>query len=742
MRRWARGLLIGAITVLCGAALAFTPAGTGFERNVGLSWLFKIRGPIEAPPEVAIAAINGSTGQALNLPKLPRDWPRTIHAELIGRLVKGGAAVIVFDVDFGRAKSSFEDSVLANAVSQAERVILFQPLVGRRERVAQPDGDDGGWTWVEEKLSPTPQLASAAKALGPFPLPRVGLAAHEFWSFKPTAGPTTAAIALQLYALELHHQWLQVLERAGARALESLPTDPAGIREPPQVLGLMTALRATFQNDPKLKERVENLLRDHEPPREAKLMRALAALYAGPDDRYLNFYGPPGSIANIPYHRILKEDGPVEIPDVGGKVVFVGYSDLYNPDQPDHFYTVFTGSDGVDLAGVEIMATAFANLLTDRAIRPLDTLATAGILAGFGLVIGAGSFLLPAMIAVPSVLALAGLYGFGAQWAFERSDLWLPLATPMLVQLPLALLLGLMGQYLLGRSRERQMSRAMSYYLPENIARDLATGNVDPSSVNKVVYGICLATDMSGFSTISEDKSPKELAEFMNAYFDALAQVLKRHAVDVTEFHADTIMCAWTAPEPQLAARRKAVFAAIDLVAAIEAFGATNGSARLNPRIGLQDGYFYLGHTGGGGRLAYSILGDPANTAARLEGFNKHIGTHLVAARSVVEGVGDVLTRPLGFFLFVGKNEAIPVVEVIARAGAGDSEQARLCERFALALDHFRARRWSEAASSFEEILESYPEDGPSRFYLTRCRNYAAQAPEDENPTVIRMDSK
>ena len=55
--------------------------------------------------------------------------------------------------------------------------------------------------------------------------------------------------------------------------------------------------------------------------------------------------------------------------DLSGKVVFVGYSDLYEPDQPDRFYTVFTGKDGVDLSGVEIMATAFANLLRDQALR-------------------------------------------------------------------------------------------------------------------------------------------------------------------------------------------------------------------------------------------------------------------------------------------------------------------------------------------------------------------------------------
>jgi len=210
MRRWARGLLIGIATGLCGAGLIITPVGAEFERIVGLPWLFKIRGPIEPPPEVAVVAIDGSTGRKLDLPKLPRDWPRTVHAQLIESLVERKAAVIVFDMDFSRVKSGYEDHVFANAISHADRVVLFERLEGRRQPVESVDDTSGGWTWVEEKLSPAPSLAMAAKALGPFPLPKLGRTAVQFWAFKSSAGnaPTTAALALQLYALPDYYSGL------------------------------------------------------------------------------------------------------------------------------------------------------------------------------------------------------------------------------------------------------------------------------------------------------------------------------------------------------------------------------------------------------------------------------------------------------------------------------------------------------------------------------------------------------
>jgi adenylate cyclase len=51
-------------------------------------------------------------------------WPRSIHARLIDRLVKGGAAVIAFDMQFSERSSPAEDQKLADAIKNAGTVIL------------------------------------------------------------------------------------------------------------------------------------------------------------------------------------------------------------------------------------------------------------------------------------------------------------------------------------------------------------------------------------------------------------------------------------------------------------------------------------------------------------------------------------------------------------------------------------------------------------------------------------------
>ncbi len=83
MRRAFKGLLLGMMIAMIGSLLGLSPYGTALERNVGLDWLFKTRGEINPPPGVVVIAVDGNTGTILDIPDMPRDWPRSIHGELV-----------------------------------------------------------------------------------------------------------------------------------------------------------------------------------------------------------------------------------------------------------------------------------------------------------------------------------------------------------------------------------------------------------------------------------------------------------------------------------------------------------------------------------------------------------------------------------------------------------------------------------------------------------------------------------
>jgi len=754
MPRWIHSISFCLVTALLGAAVLISPVGTIIEREFGLGWLFTLRGPVAPPPQVAVVGINSTSGPDLGISRLPRDWPRSMHAVLIKRIMASGADGIVFDMDFSQPKEPVEDMTFADAISEAGKVVLFERLEGHNERIVSGNNATRS-VWVETAQPPVDLLADAARAVAPFPLPKIDKSSFQFWAFKPSADdtPTTASIAVQMALLPHHQTWREILDRAGVASAAIPPA--AALRRPGDLRDYMKQMRKLFLGQPHLADRVRTLIGGASlAPEERRTAEVLAALYGGPDERYTNLYGPPGTIPTISYQDM------VEVADLGqavqpesigatevsrqlqGRTVFVGYSDLFSPDQPDRFHTVFTDARQIDLSGCEIMATAFANLLTNQAIKPLEPLFGLVLVALFGLVISHLIYWPSAYIAVPLALVAAAGYFIGAGELFARANLWVPVATPIAVQLPFAIVAGLLGQYLVERRHKLRVGAELAHFLPEHLVKDLTAGRVDAASLNQVVHGVCLATDMSGFSTISEKKSPSELAKFMNDYFEAIAQALKRCEVGVTEFHADTIMCAWIGEPDDLEVRRKAVRAALEVVRAIEAFSAGDPTLSLTARVGLQDGPFYLGHTGGGGRFTYSILGDPANSAARLEGLNKRLGTRILAAASVTEGLDGFALRPLGEFKVVGKANVVPVVEVVGPAGDISPESMALRQGFAGAMEVFSSERWEAAAARFAELTSAFPRDRASAFYLEISRRYASGGAPESEPTRLAMIEK
>lgn len=250
MPRWIKGVLVGIVTGICGALLSLSPVGYELEKGFGLSHLFAVRGAIPPPADVVVVAIYPDAARRLGLPPLPRDWSREVHARLTGRLVEAGASAIVFDMDLERPKSLAEDGAFANAIRAADRVVLYERLDGRRVPIIGAAGAQTGWQWVEQVGEPADVLAEAAKAIGSFPLPKLDVAVHDFWTFKTSGGdaPTVVALALQIHARTIHAAWLALLARAGlGEQAALLPQRPEDLGPHPALRNAMNAIRREVQ---------------------------------------------------------------------------------------------------------------------------------------------------------------------------------------------------------------------------------------------------------------------------------------------------------------------------------------------------------------------------------------------------------------------------------------------------------------------------------------------------------------
>ena len=737
MRALLRPGLIGLLTAAVGLALAFTQPGASLEERIGLTLLFSMRGPVDPPEDVMVVSLDRRSAEHLDLPEKIRDWPRRLYADLIDRLAEDGATAIGFDMIFEREREPAGDAALAAAIGRAGRVVLFEGLELQRQPTPASGAVPVGLLETQRLRPPIEAFSRAAAGSGPFPLPIVPDRVSQVWLFQPGAGgrPTLPAVVLQRHTIGVYERWLALLKRAEADGLEALPGDGAALDSASALRDAMIAFRRSFLADSGLDERVRYAISETvlDPPARRQLL-ALVDLYAGPDSRYLNFYGAAGKITTVSLGDALSETANRSL--WTGRAVFVGQSELHEPHN-DAFITVYSRPDGVKIAGVEIAATSFANLLDGRMLEPSSYWLAAIVL--FGLAIGMVAGLLPALWAVPVCLGIGVLYGLGAGFAFSREAVWLPTTVPLLAELPLGLFAGLFLQYREARRARENLSKAIRYYLPDRIAEGFADAQVDPLLLDEEAYAYCLVTDASGFTRLAETMTSKQLKPYLEAYLAILFEAVETQGGRVTDSVGDGITAAFTAKTPDPAVAAKACEAALLIEREVERFNARHDPLRLPTRIGLNAGWVTLGHVGGAGRFTYTVVGDAVNTASRIEQLNKHLGTRILATRAVVEGVPNLALRPLGRFQLFGKEEVLEILEVMARQDADTRKQ--LTALFVKALYEFRSQRWESAEHHFAEIVGQC-EDKTAALYLDVCQSFLTNAIIPDRCDVLRLKHK
>ena len=718
-------IAVGSMGTLIGAL----PISLEFEEELGLHHLFSLRGPVNPPQEVVLVTIGRDTPGRLGLPEEVDRWPRRIHARLVDRLRAAGASVIAIDLLFDDPQTPEDDLALGDAIARARNVILTQALV--QDRIDIPDQNGGPHVClnIEKLISPIDCLYEPALAQAPFPLPKVPVCLRQYWTFKAAAGdiPTLPVVAFHAFAREAYTHFIQLLA-AERPAVRDLLPESGGSPPLEQALHHAGVLRGLLREEPALAAQLFKAL-DDTPGLSAspfrKQIESFVDLYRSGNSRYLNFYGPSGTLPTIPYEHLF--DGR-DLTDLRGKVVFVGLNEGPWGQSKDGFYTVYSTPEGIDICGVEIAATAFANLLEHKPVRTLEPVHYLALLFGWGVLVAFVSVRLSLSLSALALLSLGGLFVWAALRLFTSEGLWLPLAVPLGVQAPLAFT-GMLTYRYRRLSRERQNIRnAFGYYLP-NAVVDQLSRNISHLNDGQVLYGICLFTDAEKYTSLSENLDPVQLTHFMNGYYQAIFKPVKANDGIVLQVVGDSVLSIWASPHPDGRQRVKACKAALEICAAMQPPPHT-GSHRLPTRIGLHAGYVLMGHIGAMDHFEYRPVGDIVNTASRLESLNKQLGTRILVSADILEHVDDFLTRDVGSFVFIGKSKPLAVFELLADSGTFPPEKIAAYECFADGLSAFKSRSWDSAIQKFEEVIERMGGDGPSAFYLEQCKALR-QAPPD-----------
>lgn len=731
----AKALGIGMLIALVGIGLASTSAGRWMEEELALSWLFQLRGERTAPADVVVVSIDRKSSEHLGLPNKPRKWPRDLHAELLNKLTAKGASMITFDVIFEEPRDPIDNQTFATAIQQAGNVLLFQYLKKAPLSVAQDDRRTDNIGIIESLISPLPVLEKAALGLAPFPLPTVPARINHYILFKPALGDiaTLPVLGLLVHTLPVYAELLTALKTVISDQVSSLPTSIEQIHQTKSIQQLSQALRQLFLHNPGLKPRLLPHIQ-HSP--QANALKALITAYALPDSAYLNFYGPPQTITTIPYYKVLKSIDMTEV-DLRGKAVFVGFAEQFQPDQKDAFYTVYTQQhSGLDVSGVEIAATAFANLLDNTTLTVSSPTVDILILALWGVLLGLILRLLPGQFVIPSAMLLALMYGFIAYQLFALHDHWLPFAIPVLWQMPFGMMLVLLWNYIDVQRERHNLRQAFGYHLPIKVVDQLANGLSHITETGQHVYGIVLSTDAEQYTTLAEQLEPASLRDLMNRYYETLFSPIRQAGGVISDVVGDAALAIWTSTQADKDQRHRACQAALDILQAVEQLNQTNTAHALPTRQGLHFGEVIMGHVGAVDHYEYRAVGDIVNTASRIEGLNKQLGTRIIVSAEVIEELDGFITRELGRFLLKGKRQPLTLYELVSAKTDPQDDVKTNFALFEAALQAFQLQDWQHATAGFTQFIIDQGDDGPARFYLSLIPQYQQQTSKQWNGVV------
>lgn len=375
--------------------------------------------------------------------------------------------------------------------------------------------------------------------------------------------------------------------------------------------------------------------------------------------------------------------------------------------------------------GTEVHATLLDNLLSGDAIRDVAVVRFCLVVVALSLVVACGALRARSSVQSLSVLAAAVLASLGLAYGGYAAGFWWPLVATLLAVTGAWVAASVVNFATEGRQR-MFLKNAFRQYLGAEVIEAIIA---DPSRLRlggeRRVLTVFFS-DIEGFSTISERLSPEALTALLNEYLSAMGDIIKDEGGYLDKYIGDAIVAFWNAPLAQADHAARACRAAVRcqrVLAERQAEFAALAGGPLRTRIGLHTGEVVVGNMGSRARFNYTILGDAANVASRLEGANKAFGTYTMVSGETWRLAADVcMARPLGRLRVVGRRAPVEVHELRGLAGEPCDEA---WEGFGEGLRLFEAGRFAEAAGVFERL----PDDPASRAYARRCAELAAKPP-------------
>lgn len=416
-----------------------------------------------------------------------------------------------------------------------------------------------------------------------------------------------------------------------------------------------------------------------------------------------------------------------------GRLVFVGF--IATGVMADMINTV----NGPRTPGVYFHAAVADMVISSQSVYLWPPWSGWIIGAVFGVICAVIAWKSGAGISTAVTFSIAGawvlLSGF---WAFEFHDLMIPVAVPVLAAIA-SQAASVSTAAVVNQREKARITRQFRARVSPQLVERLAANPDALSMRGEQRTATILFGDLAGFTTISETLGSEAVVATLNLYMSAMAHELTERRAYVNKFLGDGLLAFWSAfePEPeqgQLAA--EACRACQRVVKAIGERPDRQSLPKVSLRLGVATGSVTIGDCGAPPDLNdYTVIGDSANLAARLESANKQFGTAILFCgntRALIRDSGGLAIVSLGRVVVVGQSIPIDLFTMLV-----EDPQVGWIESVGRAVEAFARGDFPACAAAWDAHEQAF---GVSK--LTVPFRDALTDPADKRDGVLRLRAK
>jgi adenylate cyclase len=550
-------------------------------------------------PDIVIVDIDEASLAAMQDTAGSWPWPRAVHGELLQGIARQQPRAIVFDILFSEPdRYRPESDQFFNEVLHGMHNVYFpMALLEGNQSLGVPLSELG-------KIIDIPQA--------------------------PNADPQARAILLPPQAIA-PESW-----RVG---LINLTEDPDGI-----------ARRYELRRD------ISGWQLESLP---ARVMRDLG--YSIPSQPYIDLHwrGDNAAFKHISYSELYADQSrqkPLRDPhELTGKIVVIGTTAA-------GLHDIRATPVSSLYPGVEILATALDNLKNQRYLHaapayfaPLISLLLIAVQLPMFVRRRLDVFRIGGALLILSIVLLTAQY-------FAMTRLYsMALLTPLLFGWGFYFAAAI-SEYMREKKSREQTVRIFNRFLDPRVVSSLVAQGETPQSLSGQAREITvLFSDIRGFTTLSEKRSPEEIVSLLNRYFSLQVEIIFRHGGTLDKFIGDAIMAFWGAPQDDPLHAQHAVAAALEMERSLLQFKAELGEdgKDFDVGIGIHTGKAVVGFLGSEARMDYTAIGDTVNLSSRIEGLTKGVARILVSGDTVNHCQNIFDFNPTGSYKVKGRFQEV-----------------------------------------------------------------------------------